>query len=200
MSADFFGRIDNPANRALPMSSSRSSTWETRRVAVSFSASRDSSRLDRGMAPVPGSRPCRPGGQVEGDQVGDEPQQPGQLGVDAAGQGGEVDPPAAGRRVSRPGGGRAGARLRARAGGSRPNPSSVRIWPRWRGGARCPRWRAAALISYADRPASAQRDDAGAGGVFGWRGALWDRACRAGEELQLSRPGSGSRSIIDHRV
>ena len=54
MSADFFGSTDRPANRALAGSVSRSSTWETRRVAVSLSASRDRIRLTGGMAAVPG--------------------------------------------------------------------------------------------------------------------------------------------------
>ena len=54
MSADFFGRIASPANSALAGSSSRSSTWETRRVAVSLRASSDSSQETAGMTDVPG--------------------------------------------------------------------------------------------------------------------------------------------------
>ncbi len=54
MSADFFGSTDSPANSALAGSASRSSTWETRRVAVSFSASSDRIRLVAGIAAVPG--------------------------------------------------------------------------------------------------------------------------------------------------
>jgi len=52
--ADFFGKIASPANRALAGSSSRSSTWDTRRVAVSLSASRLSSHDAEGIALVPG--------------------------------------------------------------------------------------------------------------------------------------------------
>ena len=54
MSADFFGRVASPANKALAGSPIRSSTWETRRVPVSFSASRDSSHDTAGMTEVPG--------------------------------------------------------------------------------------------------------------------------------------------------
>jgi hypothetical protein len=54
VSADFFGRIDSPANRALAGSVSRSSTWQTPRVAVSLSASSDRMRLAGGIAAVPG--------------------------------------------------------------------------------------------------------------------------------------------------
>ena len=54
MSADFFGSTAMPANRAAAGSSSRSSTWETRRVRVSLSASRDNSQDIAGMTEVPG--------------------------------------------------------------------------------------------------------------------------------------------------
>jgi hypothetical protein len=54
VSADFFGKIASPANRALAGSVSRSSTWDTRRVPVSFSASSDSSHEVAGMTEVPG--------------------------------------------------------------------------------------------------------------------------------------------------
>ncbi len=55
MSADFFGRVASPANReAAGSASSRSSTWETRRVRVSFSASSDSSHDTAGTTRVPG--------------------------------------------------------------------------------------------------------------------------------------------------
>ena len=54
MRADFFGRTASPANRALAGSVSKSSTWDTRRVPVSFSASRDSSQEIAGMTEVPG--------------------------------------------------------------------------------------------------------------------------------------------------
>ena len=54
MSAVFFGRIDSPASSAGAGSVSRSSTWDTRRVAVSLSASRDSSHEAAGMTRVPG--------------------------------------------------------------------------------------------------------------------------------------------------
>ena len=54
MSADFFGSTASPANKALAGLVIRSSTWETRRVPVSFSASRDSSHEVAGMTGVPG--------------------------------------------------------------------------------------------------------------------------------------------------
>ena len=49
MSADFFGSTASPANKALAGSVIRSSTWETLRVPVSFSASGDSSHEVAGM-------------------------------------------------------------------------------------------------------------------------------------------------------
>ena len=55
MSAVFFGSVASPANSAAAGSvSSRSSTWETRRVRVSFSASSDSSQMVAGTTRVPG--------------------------------------------------------------------------------------------------------------------------------------------------
>ena len=54
MSADFFGSTAIPASMAAAGSDSRSSTWETRLVRVSLSASRDSSQLAAGMTEVPG--------------------------------------------------------------------------------------------------------------------------------------------------
>ena len=54
VSADFLGSTASPASRAAAGSVSRSSTWETRRVRVSLSASRDSSQEIAGMTRVPG--------------------------------------------------------------------------------------------------------------------------------------------------
>jgi len=54
VSADFFGSTASPANKALAGSVIRSSTWETRRVAVSLSASSDSIQEVAGMTRVPG--------------------------------------------------------------------------------------------------------------------------------------------------
>ncbi len=54
MRADFFGSTAIPASSAAAGSDSRSSTWETRRVRVSLSASRDSSHDAAGMTVVPG--------------------------------------------------------------------------------------------------------------------------------------------------
>ena len=54
MRADFFGRTASPANRAPAGLLSRSLTWQTLRVAVSLSASRDSSHDAAGIALVPG--------------------------------------------------------------------------------------------------------------------------------------------------
>ena len=55
MSADFFGSVASPASSAAAGSdSSRSSTWETRRVRVSFSVSSDSSQDSAGTIRVPG--------------------------------------------------------------------------------------------------------------------------------------------------
>jgi len=51
------------------------------------------------------------GGQVEGDQVGDHQQQPGQAGVGAGGERGEVDDRRPGQVRVAPGGRRAGAGL-----------------------------------------------------------------------------------------
>ena len=82
MSADFFGSTASPANRAAAGSASRSSTWETRRVRVSLSASRDSSQLIGGDDPGAGVAGRRgQGGQVQGHQVGDGQQQPGPGGL-----------------------------------------------------------------------------------------------------------------------
>jgi len=55
VSADFLGNVASPASSAAAGSlSSRSSTWETRRVRVSFNASRLSSALVTGTTRVPG--------------------------------------------------------------------------------------------------------------------------------------------------
>jgi hypothetical protein len=55
VSAGFFGRTASPANKAQAGSPIRSSTWDTRRVPVSFSASSDSSHDVAGMTEVPGN-------------------------------------------------------------------------------------------------------------------------------------------------
>ena len=54
MSADFFGKVASPANSdAAGSEISRSSTWETRRVRVSFSASSDNNQEVGGTTRVP---------------------------------------------------------------------------------------------------------------------------------------------------
>ena len=54
MSAVFFGKTASPASSAGAGSASRSSTWDTRRVAVSLSASSDSTYDKAGIFGVDG--------------------------------------------------------------------------------------------------------------------------------------------------
>ena len=153
MSADFFGRIDSPANRALAGSVSRSSTWETRRVAVSLSASSDRMRLAGGIAAVPGQPALRTRpGRSRATRSGMVSSSPASLVSSRAGQAVKSMSPARGSRVSRPG--VAGLVLACGSGprSSRPDPSSARIWPtpvRFSG---VPSAASRALISYTDLP------------------------------------------------
>jgi hypothetical protein len=70
-------------------------------------------RRDRGGAGVAGL--ADQGGQVEGDQVGNDQQQAGEPGVGAGREGAEVDEAGAGQRGLSAGGARRGALLRLRA-------------------------------------------------------------------------------------
>ena len=55
MSALFFGSVSSPAsNAAAGSDSSRSSTWETRRLRVSFNVNSDSNHEIAGTTRVPG--------------------------------------------------------------------------------------------------------------------------------------------------
>src|ERR1019366_2690664 len=129
-----------PANRALPVSSSRSSTWETRRVAM------------------------RPGRAVKAIR------------------------PALGRRVSRPA--VAGLMLACSSCRrlSRPNPSSVRIWPTLARWSTVPSAASAALISYTDRPR--RRSAMTRARAASLRGALLGPGLPGGAELPVD---------VDHR-
>ena len=84
MSADFLGSTASPASRAAAGSVSRSSTWETRRVRVSLSASGDDAGA--GVA-SPAGQPW----QVQVHQVGEHQQQPGPRGLQLPRPGVKVD-------------------------------------------------------------------------------------------------------------
>jgi hypothetical protein len=153
VSADFFGRVASPANRALAGSVSRSSTWETRRVPVSFSASSDNSHDTAGTTRVPGYPACltKPG-RSRATRSGTVSSSPASRVSARAGKAAKSIIFVLGRRVSRPA--VAGLVLASAAGSrsSRPKPSSARISPtpvRLSGTFSAASW---ALISYTDRP------------------------------------------------
>ena len=146
------------------------------------------------MTEVPGYPAVRDqGGQVQGDQVGDGQQQPGQPGLGAGGDGGEVDDGGPGQLGVPAGGGGAGAGLGRGAaqqpaepllGEDLPDPGAVE---RGALGAQP----GADLMHRQARPA--QLDHPGAGSVLG-RGAL--RAGPAGRGEQLHGPARKSRSRL----
>ena len=116
MSALFFGQRGSPASSAAAGSvSSRSSTWETRRVRVSFERQQRQQPAGGGHHPGAGVAGRRDqGGQVEGDQVGDQQQQPGLGRVAPVGPGGEVQGGGAGQPGVAARGGRRGGGLLGR--------------------------------------------------------------------------------------
>ena len=154
MSADFFGRTASPANRALAGSVSRSSTWETRRVPVSFSASRDSSHDTAGMTEVPGyPASLVRAGRSRATRSGTASSSPASRVSARAGKAAKSMTAARGSWVSRPA--VAGLALASGAGprSSRPKPSSARICPTPVRLSGVPSARSRALISCTDRPA-----------------------------------------------
>ena len=141
-------------------------------------------RDDRG-ARIPGL--AGQGGQVQGYQVGDGQQQPGQPGLGAGGEGGEVDDRGPGQLGVPAGGGRAGAGLgrgaaqqpaEALLGEDLPDPGAVERGPL---GAQP----GADLVHRQARPA--QLEHPGAGAVLG-RGGLGAGLAGRGEQLQLPGP------------
>ena len=188
MRADFFGRIASPANRALAGSSSRSSTWETLRVAVSLSASRDSSHEAAGIdlrAGVAGR--AGQGGKVQGGQVGDGQQQPGEPGGGRGGEGGEVDDLGAGQVGVPPGSGRADAGLGLGVAQQPPEAFLGQDLPD-AGAVQRPALGRQPRADLVDRQAlAAQLDDLAAGGVL-LRRALAAGPARLREQRELARP------------
>ena len=154
MSADFFGRTASPANRALAGSVSKSSTWDTRRVPVSFSASRDSSHDTAGMTEVPGYPAVLVrAGRSRATRSGTASSSPASRVSARAGKTAKSMTAARGRPVSRPA--VAGLALASGAAprSSRPKPSSARICPAPVRLSGVPSARSRALISCTDRPA-----------------------------------------------
>ena len=130
MRADFFGSAAIPANSAAVGSVSRSSTWETRRVRVSLSASRDSSQFTAGMIRVPGyPAAAARAGRSRATRSGTASSRPARVVSSRSGQDAKSITFAAGRVVSRPA--VPGFALASGSGwrSSRPNPSSARISP-----------------------------------------------------------------------